>query len=204
MKVCSKCGECKELSHFNKRARSKDGFNYSCRDCNNEVNKVYCKNNRDLITEKDRIRRSKCRDAINTAKRKRYLKNKEHIAEYYQKNKERIAEYYQKNKERILKNRKRYKTNVKDKDTYRSRKAKDKAQRRAAKISRTPPWSDRETILLYYETRQALSNATGIMYHVDHIIPLRGKYVSGLHVPENLQIIPASKNISKHNHYEIT
>lgn len=66
------------------------------------------------------------------------------------------------------------------------------AKRRAAKIERTPEWADETKISAIYAS-------TGDKDHVDHIIPLQGEIVSGLHVHNNLQVIPANKNIQKGN-----
>ena len=67
------------------------------------------------------------------------------------------------------------------------------------KISATPKWSEKDRITVLYEKAKWLESLTGLKYHVDHIIPLRGKNVSGLHVWENLQILEASINMSKGN-----
>lgn len=46
------------------------------------------------------------------------------------------------------------------------------------------------------------SARTGVTHHVDHIVPLQGVYVSGLHVVENLRIIPSRDNVVKKNRFE--
>jgi len=72
------------------------------------------------------------------------------------------------------------------------------------KAQRTPPWITSEHVAqinaMNLEAKK-LSLSTGVRHEVDHIVPLRGKTVSGLHVPWNLQIITKSKNASKRNHF---
>lgn len=76
------------------------------------------------------------------------------------------------------------------------------ARRRARQLQRTPVWANHEKIESFYEKARALSAETGQEHHVDHIIPLVGKCVSGLHVETNLQILSAHANRSKSNRFQ--
>lgn len=72
--------------------------------------------------------------------------------------------------------------------------------RQLAKIQRTPSWlSEYELWVIeqIYDLAAARTKLLGFQWHVDHIVPLRGKTVSGLHVPWNLQVIPGSENSRK-------
>ena len=77
-------------------------------------------------------------------------------------------------------------------------------ERRLAQIQRTPKWltdQDFADIKKFYDLAHELSQAYGFPWHVDHIIPLQGKTVSGLHVVDNLQVIPGSENSRKGNRF---
>jgi hypothetical protein len=76
------------------------------------------------------------------------------------------------------------------------------AKRRATQLQQTPKWADLRKIEQFYIEAARLTKETGIQHHVDHIMPLRGKFVSGLHVHQNLQILTASENCSKSNRVE--
>jgi hypothetical protein len=131
-----------------------------------------------------------------TWQKKYRLKNKEeyrtYLKKYRLKNKDKIKEinklYYLKNKKKI-------------KIEYRSYRSKNRnllnaigAKRRAAKLKATPKFANLKKIKEIY-----LNCPVG--YHVDHIIPLQGKNVCGLHVEWNLQYLTPSANISKSNKF---
>lgn len=81
------------------------------------------------------------------------------------------------------------------------------ARRKAAKIKRTPAWLtgfDKLKIQCIYSIAAMLTRVNKEPWHVDHVIPLQGKNVSGLHAPDNLRVIQGIENIRKHNRYEVT
>lgn len=84
--------------------------------------------------------------------------------------------------------------------------AKIKAKRKAAQLKRTPAWlteDDHWMIEQAYELAALRTKMFGFKWNVDHIIPLQGKLVSGLHVPTNLQVITSTENRRKSNSFEV-
>lgn len=100
----------------------------------------------------------------------------------------RAADWRAKNPERLREHRQR---------NYHKNKAKfyaSNAKRKADKLRQTPAWADLQAIRKIYENCPE-------GHHVDHIVPLRGKTVRGLHVEYNLQYLLASDNIRKNNRF---
>lgn len=68
----------------------------------------------------------------------------------------------------------------------------------------TPRWLTEEDMAVMnamYESARELTRTTGVKHQVDHILPINGEFVSGLHVPLNLQILTQAENVSKSNRY---
>ena len=158
--------------------------------------------NREKIAEVQKAYSQANREKIGARKKAYYVANKErtnaNCAAYRRTNKEKIVAHYQANKERIIARKRGYAQANPGKVNATS------AKRKAAKLQRTPNWLTREdyrAIRTLYETAAALTKATGIKHHVDHIIPLQGRTVSGFHCPTNLQILTQSENCSKHNKF---
>lgn len=63
----------------------------------------------------------------------------------------------------------------------------------------TPAWADLQKIRKVYKQAKKMTKEFGVQYSVDHIVPLRGEFVGGLHVHNNLQIVLHEVNIKKGN-----
>ncbi len=138
---------------------------------------------------------------------------KEYNAKWFKANKDKLRQYraseYQRNKEtyknwreansehRAELNKTWFNTHLGKRSAYSTKYAADKLQR-------TPKWADHDKINAFYEEAARATAQNGIIIQVDHIIPLKGKLVSGLHVHENLQLLTKKENRKKSNKFEVS
>lgn len=143
--------------------------------------------------DKRSVAQRKCMECDRIDKQKYRLNNPEQ-------SKERKREYYYKHREKHLAAKKKYRQNNKGKIN-----ALRAARKKEIKLA-TPKWVDKEhkkRIKDIYELASLRTRMFGYPWHVDHIIPIKGVNVCGLHVAENLRVIIGKENIIKKNKYEI-
>jgi hypothetical protein len=160
-----------------------------------------------MLTEEQKV--------LRRASQKRYAeKHKDKVSSA-------IKKWNSENKEKMLEAAKRHYEKIKDNEEFKklnslkmrewAKRNPDKvleqsARKRATKLKRVPCWltdTDFKEIKQIYLNAKEQSDKEGKKYHVDHIIPLRGKYVSGLHVPSNLRILLAEENLVKSNKFNL-
>lgn len=137
---------------------------------------------------------TECKPCKRRQDREYAVKNRERIKtrakKWYEKNKDSLTEE-QKQKRRDCCN--RYRKIHPDKINSKNRK------RQAAKLNATPAWADKVAIDYIYYAAKVIERVYGTKWHVDHIIPLKGKNVCGLHVQNNLQLLAPLDNLKKSN-----
>ena len=152
------------------------------------------------------------------SEKERLLNNLESKRKYRESHKERTKEYgktYRElNSTKIAESGKAYREENKDKiakthreyaESHRSERSRREAERRSRQKQAIFVGRDQEFYDLFmeeiYELSGKRSELTGVLHHVDHIIPLTSNTVCGLHTPENLRVIPALHNQRKGNRY---
>lgn len=148
--------------------------------------------------------RSDCIDCFNIRAKARYMATRDRQLESRKQN-------YKANKPRYNQQSAEWRANHPEKMTEYKRNWKkrnkgklnaDWMSRDLAKRNATPAWLTKEHKKQMEEIYVIASDLSWLSeggLHVDHIVPIRGKQVNGLHVPWNLQILPASVNIKKSN-----
>lgn len=213
IKTCKKCLLAKDLKEFYSQPNTSDLKASSCKLCV----KQYAKNRRltvpEVLSENNKRYRNKHKEKIKEIKRVYAKKNSAEIvtkvslwrlnnpgarakefAKYKQKRKPVDAAYSEKNRERKRVIDRAYKKANPDLVLAQNR------ERELLKVKRTPPWLNdlqKKQIRYLYKKARALYLETGVKMHVDHIVPINGAIVSGLHVPWNLRIITAKENLQK-------
>ena len=137
---------------------------------------------------------SHCKDCRSTRRKKDYLKNKEHELEL-------VKAWAKDNPDAVKSKARKYAQSDKGSAYYNSR----SSERRSNKKDATPKWltdAHRDGMKSLYLLAKKLEKLCNVKYHVDHIVPLNGTDVSGLHTPWNLQIMEASLNIRKSNKHD--
>lgn len=175
MSVCKNCKQEKTIEHFYKSDSPKDGVRSWCRACVSAAD--------DAWRSSQRTQRSGPHPTAVWRKK------------YPEKNRALSKAWRHANPEKAACTAAKYAADNKEKVNKRN------AKHRASKLKATPVWADDFIIEEIYDLAQRRTAATGIRWHVDHIVPLRSNLVCGLHAESNLRVITAQENLTKNNRY---
>lgn len=179
MRTCPLCQTCKPLAAFTPK-------NQRCKECRAQA---------------ARSRRIENNAHVNSVRKKWRARevnlrmDRGYTAVWRAINKERLAiyarEWKERNREHVRKYDRANKAYVNSKTN----------RRRAQKLRATPAWANHFFMQEAYRLADMRSRMLGYRWEVDHIVPLRSETVCGLHVHNNLRVVPASENRSKGNRY---
>lgn len=202
-KVCKLCGEEKPLAEFHMRAKAKDGRQSVCKTCACARAREWGAANREHVLASHKIYYHANKERINAQNEVWAAQNKKKMLEYGRKcwakhsaqRAETKRKYRAANKEKIRSHFLKYHAARPGlRNTW-------DAERRAAELRALPEWVDKAAIKAIYQAAKERTGETGMPHHVDHIVPLKHKLVCGLHVPQNLRIIPYVDNLRKSNRF---
>lgn len=176
---------CKRGGHITKRLVSAS----TCCECIKENHYTYYAGHRQQALDIIKKWSINNKEKVNTATQNWRINNPTKAKEVY-------AKYYSVSKSKLLAYNKIWRQLNKAKIQIYN------VKRRHGIQQATPPWINKDdinSIVDVYKKSVQLTMVTGVLHHVDHIIPISSKIVCGLHVPWNLQAIPATDNLQKNN-----
>lgn len=189
MKRCTDCGNEKSLDLFSNFKHGRLGKKPHCKDCGARQTKEWVANNRSKKMAMDAAYRKENRSKITAYKLQNREKHLSDMKAWHAKNwsEESAAEAAERARS--------YRANPDNLGLINAW----SSARRAREIQATPSWANKKAIEAFYIEAARLSKLTGIPHHVDHIYPLKSKWMCGLHVETNLQILTKAENLKKSN-----